>query len=254
MDTVLSGQVAFVTGSASGIGRATALMLAAAGARIALVDRDAVGLAAVASEIGPDATTFEADLGNGGSLPGLVGSVLEAFGRIDILVNSAGITGTSATQPQSTTDFTDAQLDAILAINLRAPLILVREVGRHMVARGGGGRIVNVSSSAAFRATTTPPIYAASKAGINALTRAAAADLGPHGVNVNLVAPGPTRTSMLANVDQYLEEMAKSGPLANLTHTVAEPDDVAAVIRFLCLPDSRQMTGQVLHTSGGLVV
>ena len=192
--------------------------------------------------------------GNGGSLTGLVSSVLEAFGRIDILVNSAGITGTSATQPQSTTDFTDAQLDAILAINLRAPLILVREVGRHMVARGGGGRIVNVSSSAAFRATTTPPIYAASKAGINALTRSAAADLGPHGVNVNSVAPGPTRTSMFANADQHLEAASKSGPLANLTQTVSEPDDVAAVIRFLCLPDSRQMTGQVLHTSAGLVV
>jgi NAD(P)-dependent dehydrogenase (short-subunit alcohol dehydrogenase family) len=180
--------------------------------------------------------------------------VLAAFGRIDILVNCAGITGISQTQPQSVIDFTDAQLDAILGINLRAPLILTREVGKHMVTRGGGGRIVNVSSSSAFRATTSPPIYAASKAGINALTRSAAAELGPHGVNVNSVAPGPTRTSMFANAGQHLEEASKSGPLANLTHTVSEPEDVAAVIRFLCLPDSRQMTGQVLHTSAGLVV
>jgi NAD(P)-dependent dehydrogenase (short-subunit alcohol dehydrogenase family) len=254
MDTALSGQVALVTGSASGIGRATALMLAAAGAHIALVDRDAAGLAAVASEIGPKARTFEADLGQGGSLPGLVSSVLAAFGRIDILVNCAGITGISFTEPQSSIDFTDAQLDAVLGVNLRAPFILTREVGKHMVARGGGGRIVNVSSSAAFRATASPPIYAASKAGLNALTRTAAADLGPHGVNVNAVAPGATRTSMLADVDQYLEEMVKSGPLANLTQKVSEAEDVAAVIRFLCLPDSRQMTGQVLHTSGGLVV
>ena len=246
----LAGQVAMITGAASGIGRASAVALARDGARIALVDIDGEGLASVAKELGDVATPFQADLGSREGLPDLVRSILDTFGRIDVLINCAGITAA----PHSTVEFTDDQLDAVFSINLRAPFILTREVGKHMIDRGGGGRIVNVSSSAAFRATFSPALYAASKAGINGLTRAAAADLGPHGINVNAVAPGVTRTAMMANVDQHLDQMAKSGPLANLLHRVSEPEDVAAVIHFLCLPESRQMTGQVLHTSAGLVV
>ena len=246
----LSGQVALISGAASGIGRETAILLAQAGASVALVDRQREELEKVTERIGGAARQYNVDLADGARIPDLVQSVLTAFGRIDILVNCAGV----AAAPHSALDFSDEKYEFVMAINLRAPFILTREVGKHMVERGGGGRIVNVSSSAAFRAVAAPAIYAASKAGLNALTRSAAADLGPYGVNVNAVAPGLTRTAIVSQARHHLDEMVKNGPLANLTGRVAEPDDVANVIRFLCLPESQQITGQVIHTSAGLVV
>lgn len=141
-----------------------------------------------------------------------------------------------------------------MAVNLRAPFFLIRAFGTHMAERGGGGKIVNVSSSAAFRATSSPAIYAATKAGINGLTRAAAADLGRHDVNVNAVAPGLTRTPMVAPDDETFMRTFTSAPLGNLLGRPSEAEDVANVIVFLCLPESRQITGQVVNTSAGLVV
>jgi NAD(P)-dependent dehydrogenase (short-subunit alcohol dehydrogenase family) len=251
----LAQQVALVTGAASGIGRATALALATEGATVAVVDRDAAGAAGVAAEIavaGGRATEFVVDLADRASIEPLVRAVLAAFDRVDILVNSAGMSGA----PHNVLDFTDERYDLVTAVNLRAPFLLTRAVGNHMVDRGGSGRIVNVSSSAAFRASMSPAIYAATKAGINGLTRAAAADLGPHDINVNAVAPGVTRTPMTAGSGPpgTLEKMAASGPLANLLQRPSEPEDVAHVIVFLCLSESRQITGQVINTSAGLVV
>jgi NAD(P)-dependent dehydrogenase (short-subunit alcohol dehydrogenase family) len=125
-----------------------------------------------------------------------------------------------------------------------------------MVERGGGGRIVNVSSSAAFQGLLAPAVYAASKAGINALTRVSAAELAPHRVNVNAVAPGVTRTPMVGEglSDAEFDALVSTGPLENFTHRAADPEEVASVIRFLCLPDSVQINGQVIHTSAGTIV
>ena len=125
-----------------------------------------------------------------------------------------------------------------------------------MIPRGGRGRIVNVSSSAAFQARQVPPIYAASKAGLNALTRVAAGDLAPHGINVNTVAPGVTKTSMIGVelADEQYDAIVSSGPQENLTHHASEAIDVASVICFLCLPGSSEITGQVIHTSAGAIV
>lgn len=251
----LDGSVAAVTGGGSGIGRATAHALARVGARVAVIDRDADAAGQVVREVqelGTEAQAFTVDLADRETVAPLVEDVVAAFGRIDILVNSAGISGA----PHSALDFSDDVLDAVLNINLRAPILLTRLVGNHMVERGGGGRIVNLSSSAAFRAAPSPAIYAATKAGINGLTRAAAADLGPHDINVNAVAPGMTKTPMTAGLgdDQVYDQLVSSGPLENLLHRVSEAEDVANVILFLCLPESRQITGQVLHTSAGNVV
>lgn len=251
----LAGRVALVTGGASGIGRATVLALAGAGACVAVVDRDGEGAASVADQAGGDGTRhkpYTVDLADAEAVPELVRNILSDFGRIDILVNSAGINGGR----HSSLDFTEAAFDEVFAVNVRAPFLLVREVGNHMVDRGGGGRVINLSSSAAFRAQLSPAIYAASKAAICGLTRAAAADLGPHGVNVNAVAPGMTKTPMTAGLgdDEAYTAIVSSGPLENLLHRASEAEDVAAVILFLCLPSSRQMTGQVVHTSAGLVV
>ena len=252
----LEGRVAVVTGGASGIGRATALALAAEGVSVGVVDRDGERAARVVAEVagsgraGVRAEAFVADLTELDTLGAVPDLVLGSFGRVDILVNSAGISGA----PHSVLEFSDAVFEEVMAVNLRAPFFLTRAFGAHMVERGGGGRIVNVSSSAAFRATSSPAIYAATKAGLNGLTRAAAADLGPHDVNVNAVAPGMTRTPMVAPDDETFMRRFRSAALGNLLGRPSEAEDVANVILFLCLPESRQITGQVVNTSAGLVV
>jgi NAD(P)-dependent dehydrogenase (short-subunit alcohol dehydrogenase family) len=254
-DGPLQGQVALVTGAASGIGRATALALASAGAAVAVLDMDADAAAATVAEVearGSAGLAVGIDLSDAAAIEPAVASVLDALGRIDVLVNCAGISAA----PHTALDFTDEQFERVVAVNLRAPFLLTRAVGGHMVERGGGGRIVNLSSSAAFRATAAPAIYAATKAGINGLTRSAAADLAPHGVLVNAVAPGMTKTPMTSAIgdDAAYDRVVSGGPLENLTHRAAEAEDVANVVLFLCLPESRQITAQVIHTSAGLVV
>jgi NAD(P)-dependent dehydrogenase (short-subunit alcohol dehydrogenase family) len=244
-----------VTGGASGIGRATAHALARHGAHLAIVDRDGPGADRVVSEVselGADAHSFPTDLTDHRAIVTTIEQIVEHVAHIDILVNSAGVTGGR----HDSTTFSDEAFEEVVAVNLRAPATTIREVGRHMVARRAGGRIVNLSSSAAFRATSSPALYAATKAAVNGLTRAAAADLGPSGVNVNAVAPGMTKTPMTATVgdDEAYRRIVSSGPLENLLHRPSEADDVAGVIVFLCLPESRQITGQVLNTSAGLVV
>lgn len=251
----LDGCVAVVTGGASGIGRATVHALAGAGARAAVVDRDDKGAERVTEEVtntGAEAHAFVADLSDRDAVDPLVERILGALGRIDILVNSAGISAA----PHDSLDFSDDVYDAVMSINVRAPFLLTRAVGKHMVERGGGGRIVNLSSSAAFSAVAAPAVYAASKAAICGLTRASAADLGPYDINVNAVAPGLTRTPMTAGLgdDGAYQAIVSSGPLENLLHRVAEAEDVASAVLFLCLPDSRQITGQVIHTSAGEVL
>jgi NAD(P)-dependent dehydrogenase (short-subunit alcohol dehydrogenase family) len=251
----LAEQVAIVTGGGSGIGRATVQALADAGAHVAVVDRDAAGADAAVAQVGAaggEAAAFVVDLAEADAITPMVDEVLARFGRIDILVNAAGVTGGR----HNAIEFDDEQFDLVMRVNVRAPFLLTRAVGQHMVARGGGGRIVNLSSSGAFRAMSAPALYAASKSAINGLTRAAAADLGRHGVNVNSVAPGMTKTPMTASIgdDDAYERIVSSGPLENLLHRPSEPHDVAGVIVFLCLPESRQITGQVVHTSAGLVV
>jgi NAD(P)-dependent dehydrogenase (short-subunit alcohol dehydrogenase family) len=145
----------------------------------------------------------------------------------------------------------------VLAIDLTAPFLLLQAVGRRMIARGQGGSIVNVGSSSAYRAVSSGAAYGAAKAGLGSLTRSAAWEFGPHGVNVNLVAPGVTRTPITESAFGGPDGMAaavREGPLANLLGRVSEPADVAAVIGFLCLPGARQITGQVVHTSAGAIV
>ncbi|MBW8827030.1 MAG: SDR family oxidoreductase [Acidobacteria bacterium] len=253
MTSTLAGTVSIVTGAASGIGRATALALAAEGAAVALVDRDGAALDTVAAVIGAQAHAITCDLADLAAVPGIVAQALERFGRVDHLVNCAGITGTAGTVLAVDLD----SWDEVYAVNLKAPLLLMQHVANHMVARGGGGRIVNVSSSSAFRARLSQIAYGSSKAALVQLTRSAAAELGPHDINVNAVAPGLTKSAITARLgddDALTALVTGDGTLANLLGRVSEPEDVAAVIVFLCAPASRQITGQTIHTSAGAVV
>jgi NAD(P)-dependent dehydrogenase (short-subunit alcohol dehydrogenase family) len=254
-DRPLDGQVAIVTGGASGIGRATAINLAAKGAAAAILDRDTDGSRATLEAIetaGGAGAVFAVDLSQVTTIPAAVAQVLDWGKRIDILVNSAGVSG-----PEQVLTMTEAAWDFVLTVNLKAPVLLMKAVAQHMVERGGGGRIVNLSSSAAFRAAgPNAPHYAASKAALSAVTRTAAGELGRHGINVNAVAPGVTKTPMTQRIgdDEAYKRAASEGPLANLLGRASEASDVAAVITFLCLPESRQITAQTVHTSAGLVV
>jgi NAD(P)-dependent dehydrogenase (short-subunit alcohol dehydrogenase family) len=251
----LDGKVALVTGAASGIGRATALALADQGAAVAALDLNASGTRDVADEIahrgGAAGMELVADLADPDAIALAVARVLAQLGRIDILANVAGI----ALPGDDLLGLHEDTWDRTYRVNLKAPALLLHHVARHMVDRGGGGRVVNVSSSSAYRGEMAPLAYAASKAGVVALTRIAAAELGPYGVNVNAVVPGVTRTPILGeHPPEELDAWARSGPLRNFFGRISDPEDVAAVIVFLCLPESRQITGQAIHTSAGAVV
>jgi NAD(P)-dependent dehydrogenase (short-subunit alcohol dehydrogenase family) len=225
------------------------------GAGAAVLDRDETGANSAADEgrkDGGNAIAYAVDLAHTEIIPGVVARVIEQLGRIDILVNTAGVAG----RFRSLIEQDEEDWDFIHTVKLKAPMLLMKHVAKHMIERGGGGRIVNVSSSSAFRARNSPIAYASSKAGIVQLTRSAAAELGKHNINVNAVAPGITATGMTRALGnkETLEQLASSGPLENLFHRLSEPEDVAAAIVFLCLPASRQITGQTIHTSAGAVV
>lgn len=214
-----------------------------------MVDRDAAGMSETAGAIhenGGSSDAFVFDLLRYREIGNLVERIADRIGPIHILVNAAGISDSG----KSLFETDDETWERVHTIDLRSPFILLREVARHMVARGGGGKIVNISSSSAHRRDMVPPIYGSAKAGLDLLTRSAAGELGRHNINVNSVAPGFTRTAIVADAPDSLVEQ---GPLSNMLRRISEPEDVANTIVFLCSPASRQITGQVIHTSAGNV-
>lgn len=251
----LTGHVALVTGSAKGIGRATALLLAERGADVAVVDIDGAGALETAASIaalGQRAKAFTVDLSDPGAIRQSVEDVIDHFGFLTILVNNAGITTVEPLLEMSVETW-----DLQHAVNLRSQFVYIQGVARHMVERGKGGAIVNVSSSSAFRAQRSNAAYGSSKAGVLQLTRSASAELGSFGIRVNAVAPGVTNTPMTApffEAEESFNDAVRIGPLANLLHRFSAPEDVAEVIAFLASDASRQMTGQCLHTSAGAIV
>lgn len=246
----LAGKTALITGAASGIGRATALLLREEGARTILADRDAEGLARLAGD--QNVHTLTVDLADRAAVRRAAADAIALGHGVDILVNAAGVTGVGT----SLLDTTEETWDLVHAVNSTAPFLLMRSIGRHMVERGQGGRIVNVTSSSAHRALQAKTAYGASKAALAQLTRTAAAELGPYDINVNAVAPGLTRTPIVdrAFTPEALAAALEQGPLANLLRRISEPEDIAAVVLFLCQPASRQITGQTLHVSAGAIV
>jgi NAD(P)-dependent dehydrogenase (short-subunit alcohol dehydrogenase family) len=250
----LKERVAVVTGGARGIGKATCIGLARAGADVVILDREAEEAQQVCRELlarGGRADHRGIDLAELHQIPGTIASVLASFGRIDILVNCAGIEG----GPGTVLDLELATWERTHRVDLTAPFLLMQGCARAMIAGGRGGRIVNVTSSSAFRAAMTQIDYSSAKAALVGASRSAAAQLAPYDINVNCVAPGLTATSMVEQLDPAdRQRLVEQGPLENLFHRLSMPEDVAAVIVFLCLPESRQITAQTLHPSAGAVV
>lgn len=247
----LSGKKALVTGATGGIGGETARLLAAAGADVVLTGRDPERGAAVAKSISNDggsARFVAADLTDLDSLQALV----EAAGEIDILVHNAAIFPMGPTispdAPANLGDWDTDTFDAIFATNVRAPYLLTAAFAPGMVARGAGA-IVNVSSMAARIGMPGLPVYSATKAALESLTRTWAAELSPSGVRVNTVAPGPTRTDMvLATMG---EEGAGQVGATTLLGRLAAPREIAEVILFLASDRAGYLTGATVAADGG---
>jgi 3-oxoacyl-[acyl-carrier protein] reductase len=246
----ISGKVAVVTGAASGMGRATARLFAADGARVALVDRPGSAVGEVVDEIvaaGGAAVAVEADLAERAAPGAAVAEARDRLGPIDILVNNAGV---SLPAPIDSPGYDDAWATT-LAVNLAAYTRTIREALADL-QRDRSGRIVNVASTEGLGATAFISPYTASKHGVVGLTRALAVELGPTGVTVNCICPGPIRTGMTAGIpDEAKERFARRRvPMRRY----GDPEEVAQVTLSVVLPASSFLTGAVIPVDGGLTV
>lgn len=251
MEIDLSDQTILVTGASRGIGRAIALALAEAGATVAVHYGQSTDAARdVADTCGHGARPFQADLSNLDATDRLVGSVLDTYDRLHALVLNAG-TAPSTPLDASLSEWADGWADT-MHVNLRAPELLCRRALPHFQSHGGG-RIVSIASRAAFRGDTPDYMtYAASKAGLVALTRSVARGFGSDGITAFTLAPGFTRTDMAQDfIDTYGEAHAKKGlALDRLT----EPDDVASFVAFLLSGQADHATGTTIDVNAGSYV
>lgn len=245
--TPLAGKTALITGGSRGIGRATALELARMGANVVVNYR---GNAEAANEVqslieerGGKAIAVGADVGQSAEIDRLFATATQTFGNVDILVNNAGLTRDTLLMRMSEADW-----DAVLDTNLKSAFLCAKAALRGML-KARWGRIVNVSSLAGLVGNAGQTNYAAAKAGVIALSKSLAQEVGSRGITVNAVAPGLIETEMVAHLSEELRQQILSHVALG---RIGTPEDVAAVICFLCTPAAAYVTGQVLVVDGGM--
>ena len=258
----MTERVAVVTGAASGIGRATALGLGRQGARVALCDLNAAGLAGVATAIqgaGGQARVVELDVSDQSQAARAIDSIVEAWGRLDVLVNAAGIASSGATSSGPVIEIAEQDWDRIMDVNLLGTVYCAQAAARHMM-RQRSGRIVNIASIAGAVPRLNGAAYGVSKAGVRMLTKCLALELARYSITVNAVAPGPTDTPMLeggraggddpqarARFIAGNPEIFRLGvPLGKL----GTPEDVASAILYLASDEAHHVTGAIWNVDG----
>jgi len=239
----LTGQTAIVTGAAAGIGEAIARRLARAGAAVAVADLNLAGATAIARSIGGDSFPIQLDISHSASVNAAISEVLARRGRIDVLVNNAGIAGKAAPIWEQT----DGDWQTVVAVNLLGAVYCTRAVIPHMRSRKYG-RIVNVASIAGKEGNPNMSPYSATKAAVIAFTKSVGKEVATEGICVNAVAPAVIRTQILDQLtEQQVDYMTQRIPMRRTGTT----EEVAAVVHFLASPDCSFVTGQCYDASGG---
>jgi glucose 1-dehydrogenase len=241
----LQDRVAVVTGAAQGIGHACVRRFASEGAKVVLADLDQAAGSALATSI-PGALFVMADVSRRADVEALVARALERHGRIDVLVNNAGITHAC-----EFLDLAEEDFDRVLAVNLKSMFLCGQAVARTMVKQGVRGAIVNMSSANAVLAIPNQVPYGVSKGGVNQLTKVMAVALAPHGIRVNGIGPGTILTELAKKAvltdDAARRRILSRTPLGRC----GEPEEVAAVATFLASDDASYLTGQTIYPDGG---
>jgi glucose 1-dehydrogenase len=246
--TALAGKVAVVTGGATGIGAGICLSLAEAGANVIVSPHSNVAGAERCAErirqVGREALVVACDVRDEGQVTALFDAAIERFGRVDALVNNAGIT-----EPHPLLEMTAAAWDKTLGINLRGMFLCTQRAAREMIKQGSGGRIVNLSSVHGFAAAPHHAHYEASKGGINMFTKACAVELAPNNIQVNAIAPGAIEVERYAGIADYDRDRWGARIPAG---RVGWPDDIGPLAAFLCSDASSYITGQIIWVDGGM--
>ncbi len=250
----LKDRIALITGASHGIGRATAIRFAAEGARVAVndVDREAAEeTVAAIQQAGGEAFFAPADVTNRTQVEAIVDQILERWGRLDILINNAGITRDALTvkvKDGEVQKMDEAAWDAVLNVNLKGSFLCAQAAAVPMI-RQRYGKITNTASTA-WLGNIGQANYSASKAGIVGLTRTLALELARYNINVNCIAPGGVKTRMTAAIpDKVMERLLQRIPLARM----AEPEEIAALHVFLASAEAAYITAQVITIDGGLM-
>jgi 3-oxoacyl-[acyl-carrier protein] reductase len=239
-------RVVMITGGAHGIGEAIARAFASAGARVIIADRQGDAAeqtaASIASATGAEVMAVTVDVRDAAAMKAAVAQVLARFEGIDVLVNNAGIYPNTPV-----VEMDEAEWDAVFDINVKGMFLVSQAVARAMIARGEGGRIVNISSGSAVSGRVGAAHYCASKAAVNMFTRVLAIELAPYEIVVNAVGPGLIEVPGASLTKEYVDALIAATPMRR----IGQPEEVAQAVLYMASPSATYMTGTTLYVDGG---